>query len=52
MVTTNMVTTNAIPTIDVSALRNGSAAEKRDVARQIDGRLGGVIDRLKLILED
>ncbi len=31
-----MAAETAIPTIDVSPLRNGSAAEKRDVARQID----------------
>ena len=31
-----MANENAIPTIDVSPLRNGSAADKRDVARQID----------------
>jgi isopenicillin N synthase-like dioxygenase len=31
-----MAAANAIPTIDVSLLRNGSAADKRDVARQID----------------
>lgn len=31
-----MAAENAIPTIDVSPLRNGGAAAKRDVARQID----------------
>ena len=36
MVAENLTAESAIPTIDVSALRHGSAAQKRDVARLID----------------
>ncbi len=31
-----MAVENAIPTIDLAPLRNGSDAQKREVARQID----------------